>query len=287
MAGRVLGFLGAECVHVESPNRVNSWRLNKERPNPVNFPGGQPGERPYRPVLPVQLAERQQAVLHPRPEDARKGAGSPDRLAAACDVVICNFRPGHAREARPGLRQPAAHVSPTSSSRRLPAFGLSGPLASYAALGPTMEMAAGHVEPDRLPGRTARRRQALPTSTRSAASTPPPPSSRRWCTASAPARASMSRCRRSRPRCSSSAPRSWPPPRPARPEPRRQPRADMRRRTMPFLPGARPGSSSPREDEVRNGRRCAMRWAGPTSSSDPRFASLAGRQAQRGRARRR
>ena len=46
--GRPRARLSApRAIHVESPTRVNSWRLNKERPNPVNFPDVDPGERPF------------------------------------------------------------------------------------------------------------------------------------------------------------------------------------------------------------------------------------------------
>src|SRR5262249_51460329 len=45
MAGRILAFLGAEVIHVEAPTRVNSWRLNKEARNPVNFPDQIAGTR--------------------------------------------------------------------------------------------------------------------------------------------------------------------------------------------------------------------------------------------------
>jgi crotonobetainyl-CoA:carnitine CoA-transferase CaiB-like acyl-CoA transferase len=141
MAGRVLGFLGAECVHIESPNRVNSWRLNKETPNPDNFPSGQPGERPYDRsfLFNSQNVNKLSCILDLKTREGREIAR---RLAMACDVVICNFRPGTL--AKLGLDYESLRRDrPDIIVAELPAFGLKGPLANHAALGPTMEMAAG------------------------------------------------------------------------------------------------------------------------------------------------
>jgi len=141
MAGRVLGFLGAECIHIESPNRVNSWRLNKERPNPDNFPAGQPGDRPYDRsfLFNSQNVNKLSCILDLK---TREGRAIAQRLAVECDVVICNFRPGTL--AKLGLDYGSLKaLRPDIIVAELPAFGLSGPLANHAALGPTMEMAAG------------------------------------------------------------------------------------------------------------------------------------------------
>ncbi len=141
MAGRVLGFLGAECIHIESPNRVNSWRLNKERPNPDNFPSGDPGTRPYDRsfLFNSQNVNKLSCILDLK---TREGRAIARRLAAACDVVICNFRPGTL--AKLGLDYESLRaLRPDIIVAELPAFGLSGPLSNHAALGPTMEMAAG------------------------------------------------------------------------------------------------------------------------------------------------
>jgi crotonobetainyl-CoA:carnitine CoA-transferase CaiB-like acyl-CoA transferase len=141
MAGRVLGFLGAECIHIESPNRVNSWRLNKERPNPENFPAGDPGARPYDRsfLFNSQNVNKLSCILDLKTEEGRAIAR---RLAAACDVVICNFRPGTL--AKLGLDYESLRaLRPDIIVAELPAFGLTGPLSNHAALGPTMEMAAG------------------------------------------------------------------------------------------------------------------------------------------------
>lgn len=141
MAGRVLGFLGAECIHIESPNRVNSWRLNKEKPNPDNFPAGEPGERPYDRsfLFNSQNINKLSCILDLKTQEGRKIA---KRIAVESDVVICNFRPGTL--AKLGLDYDSLKVlRPGIIVVELPAFGLAGPLSNHAALGPTMEMAAG------------------------------------------------------------------------------------------------------------------------------------------------
>src|SRR5690606_27990469 len=93
MAGRVLAFFGAESVHIEGPNRVNSWRLNKETPNPINFPDGEPGERPFDRsfLFNSQNVNKRSCILNLKMEEGRAILR---KLAAQADVLICNFRPG-------------------------------------------------------------------------------------------------------------------------------------------------------------------------------------------------
>ncbi len=78
IAGRVLGFLGADSIHVKSPNRVNSWRLNKEAPNPINFPGRQPGDRPFDRSF-LFDSPNSTSCTAARPEDGRGGAAAQAR----------------------------------------------------------------------------------------------------------------------------------------------------------------------------------------------------------------
>jgi crotonobetainyl-CoA:carnitine CoA-transferase CaiB-like acyl-CoA transferase len=141
MAGRVLAFFGAQSIHVEAPNRVNSWRLNKEMPNPVNFPGGVPGERPFDRafLFNSQNVNKLSCILDLKREEGRTVLR---RLVAVSDVLICNFRPGTLKKL--GLDYEALKaIKPDIIVAELPAFGTSGPMSGYAALGPTMEMATG------------------------------------------------------------------------------------------------------------------------------------------------
>lgn len=141
MSGRVLSFFGAQSIHVESPNRVNSWRLNKDKPNPVNFPDGEPGARWYDRsfLFNSQNVNKLSCILNLKTEEGR---ATLRKLVAVADVVICNFRPGTLKKL--GLDYDSlTAIKPDIIVAELPAFGVRGPMSGYAALGPTMEMAAG------------------------------------------------------------------------------------------------------------------------------------------------
>jgi crotonobetainyl-CoA:carnitine CoA-transferase CaiB-like acyl-CoA transferase len=58
------------------------------------------------------------------------------------DVLICNFRPGTLKKLGLDYESLTA-IKPDIIVAELPAFGVTGPMSGYAALGPTMEMAAG------------------------------------------------------------------------------------------------------------------------------------------------
>lgn len=141
MSGRVLAYLGAESIHVEAPNRVNSWRLNKDAPNPVNFPDRQPGPRWYDRsfLFNSQNVNKLSCILNLKTEEGR---ATLRRLVAVSDVLICNFRPGTLKKLGLDYESLTA-IKPDIIVAELPAFGISGPMSGYAALGPTMEMAAG------------------------------------------------------------------------------------------------------------------------------------------------
>ncbi|WP_172122841.1 MULTISPECIES: CoA transferase [unclassified Devosia] len=141
MAGRVLAYFGAESIHVEAPNRVNSWRLNKDKPNPVNFPDREPGARWYDRsfLFNSQNVNKLSCILNLKTEEGR---ATLRRLVEVADVLICNFRPNTLKKL--GLDyQSLAAIKPDIIVAELPAFGVTGPMSNHAALGPTMEMAAG------------------------------------------------------------------------------------------------------------------------------------------------
>lgn len=141
MAGRILAFFGAESITVESPNRVNTWRLNRDKPLPENFPGGIPGARHYDRsfLFNSQSVNKRSCILDLKKPEARAIL---TRLLRDSDVLISNFRPGTLEKLAIGYDQLKA-INPRIIVAELPAFGLSGPMARHAALGPTMEMAAG------------------------------------------------------------------------------------------------------------------------------------------------
>lgn len=141
MAGRVLCWYGAESYHIESPTRTNTWRSNRDKPVPVNYPDLQPGERPWDRSFTFNsqnVNKRSLVVDLKKPE----GISVVRQLIAKSDVLICNFRPGMLEKLGLGY----ADLSPTLPGLiviEMPAYGLDGPESSFAALGPTMEMAAG------------------------------------------------------------------------------------------------------------------------------------------------
>src|SRR5207237_9136211 len=47
MTGRILAFLGAEVIKVESSNRLDGWRGHGNVPSAKRLAGGLGGERPY------------------------------------------------------------------------------------------------------------------------------------------------------------------------------------------------------------------------------------------------
>jgi crotonobetainyl-CoA:carnitine CoA-transferase CaiB-like acyl-CoA transferase len=141
MAGRVLAFLGAEVFHIEAATRVNSWRVNKDRTNGVNYPDKEPGERPWDRsfLFNSQNVNKRSAILDiKKPE----GLSTLRKLIAISDVMTCNFRPDMLRRMALDYESLRA-TNPGLIVAEMPAFGIEGPHAGYAALGPTMEMAAG------------------------------------------------------------------------------------------------------------------------------------------------
>ena len=141
MAGRVLTWYGAESFHIESPSRTNTWRSNRDKPNPLTYPDLDPGTQPWDRCFTFNsqnVNKRSLVVDLKNPE----GFAVVRDLIALSDVLICNFRPGMLE--RLGLSY--ADLSPSHPGIiviEMPAYGLSGPDASFSALGPTMEMATG------------------------------------------------------------------------------------------------------------------------------------------------
>lgn len=141
MAGRILAWLGADVTHVESPTRTNSWRQNKGVPSPVNYPDLDPGARKYDRtfLFNSQNLNKRSLVVDLK---TAEGLAAMRRLICASDVLLCNFRGGMLK--RLGLDYDTiSRENPRLIVVEMPAYGLAGPHSGYAALGPTMEMAAG------------------------------------------------------------------------------------------------------------------------------------------------
>ncbi|WP_274425165.1 CaiB/BaiF CoA transferase family protein [Chelativorans sp. YIM 93263] len=141
MAGRILAHFGADVTHIESPTRTNTWRTNKGAPSPVNYPDFDPGERRWDRVFLFnsQNVNKRSLAIDLKAEG---GVETVRDLVLQSDVLICNFRPGMLRRLALDYESLSKH-KPEIIVAEMPAFGLEGPHSSYAALGPTMEMAAG------------------------------------------------------------------------------------------------------------------------------------------------
>lgn len=141
MTGRILAFLGAEVVKVESASSPDIWRMHNTVFQPRRYPDGLPGERPFNRCASFNSSNHNKLGLsldikHP------KGLLAMHRLAATADVVICNFTAGTLSRMGLGYAVLKA-LRDNIIVVEMPGFGNSGPLAKAAANGTTMEMAAG------------------------------------------------------------------------------------------------------------------------------------------------
>ena len=140
-AGRVLAYLGAEVIHVESATRLDLWRGAGHGLDPVRYPDLDPGERPYNRTV---LFNSQNLNKLSFTVDVKKPGGRDVllKLAAVSDVVLSNFTPGTL--ARMGLGyEHLKEVKPDIIVLEMPAFGNTGPMAHHGALGPGMEFSSG------------------------------------------------------------------------------------------------------------------------------------------------
>ena len=105
------------------------------------YPDLDPGDRPWDRAFTFNSQNVNKRSLVVDLKNPR-GISVMRRLIAVSDVLLCNFRPGMLR--RLGLDyETLSEDLPGLIVVEMPAYGLSGPHASYSALGPTMEMAAG------------------------------------------------------------------------------------------------------------------------------------------------
>ena len=150
MAGRILAFLGAEVIHVESATRLDSWRQHGQVFSPYRYPRDGKGERPWNRVANFnsQNVNKLSLTLDLK---LPGGNGVLLKLLAKSDVLLSNFTPGTLT--RLGLSYDELKViCPDIIVAEMPAFGLAGPMAHGPAIGPTMEMAAGMASMIGYPG---------------------------------------------------------------------------------------------------------------------------------------
>ena len=141
MAGRILGFLGAEVIHVESAGKLDLWRQHTVVFNERRYPDGVAGERPYNRNALFNSQNQNKKSFCIDGKHAR-GKEALLRLAGRSDIILCNFtantlnRMGFGYEA---IRK----IKPDIIVVDMPGFGNTGPLANAQANGFSMEMAAG------------------------------------------------------------------------------------------------------------------------------------------------
>lgn len=141
MTGRILAFLGAEVIKIESSKRLDGWRQHAAVFQPKRFPDGDAGSRPYNrnALFNSQNLNKLSLTL-----DTKNPVGLAlvHRLAAVSDIVICNFSAGTLGRMGLGYEQ-LRRLKPDIIVAEMPGFGNSGSLATAMANGATMEMAAG------------------------------------------------------------------------------------------------------------------------------------------------
>ncbi len=141
MCGRVLAWLGAEVIRVETAARPCGWRHAAEARAKFRYPDNEPGPRPYNRSA---LFNSQNVGKLAIALDLKRPGGHAAllRLIAKSDVVVSNFTPGTLGRLALGYAD-LVKVRPDIIVVEMPAYGIAGPMANSTALGPTMEMATG------------------------------------------------------------------------------------------------------------------------------------------------
>ena len=141
MAGRILAFLGAEAIHVESATRLDVWRQFNAVIQPRRYADRQGGERPYNRVAYFNSQNINKLSLT---LDLKNAAGKAAmlKLAANSDIVVSNFTPGTLARMGVGY-ETLSKLNPGIIVCEMPGFGNTGPLAKCTANGASMEVAAG------------------------------------------------------------------------------------------------------------------------------------------------
>jgi crotonobetainyl-CoA:carnitine CoA-transferase CaiB-like acyl-CoA transferase len=141
MAGRILACLGAEVVHIEPANNLDSWRSYTALPLLQRYPKQDVGERRYNraSLFNSQNTDKLSLTLD------LKAPGGKDTfrdLIGNADGLITNFTPGMLQ--RLGFGNDVLwSINARLCVVEMPAYGNSGVMKGWTALGPTMEQVAG------------------------------------------------------------------------------------------------------------------------------------------------
>jgi crotonobetainyl-CoA:carnitine CoA-transferase CaiB-like acyl-CoA transferase len=141
MAGRILACLGAETIHIEPANNLDSWRSYNGPAQPKRYPDQQPGERRYNraALFNSQNTDKLSFSLD------LKSPGGKDAfrdLIAKSDGLITNFTPGMLE--RLGFSNDVLwSIRPDLVIVEMPAYGNSGLMRS------SVTATAGRFQPAR------------------------------------------------------------------------------------------------------------------------------------------
>lgn len=141
MATRVLGALGAEVFKIEGPRRRDFLRGSGTADVPRRYPGQEFGVDPHNrnAWFNTQNTDKRSVVVDLKSE---RGVEAIQALAARCDAVISNMRPGALE--RCGLAGPSLdRASPGAVLVEMPGYGNDGPMRDFAGYGAQFEAFAG------------------------------------------------------------------------------------------------------------------------------------------------
>jgi crotonobetainyl-CoA:carnitine CoA-transferase CaiB-like acyl-CoA transferase len=141
MATRILAALGAEILKVEGPGRIDDWRGPVRGGLPSRYPDCDPGSEPFNRCYQFNTQNHDKLALA---LDLKTGRGRELvlGLAAQADVMVANFSAGTLD--RMGIGWPVvSELNPRLVLAEMPAYGSGGPMGSYVALGPSMELMCG------------------------------------------------------------------------------------------------------------------------------------------------
>ena len=142
IAGRLLGDLGADVIHIESP-----WNRGYREHDPEMaalshlYPNNEPGERPWNRTGGFNKLARNKRGVTLNLQDAR-GRDALAQLVKRADVVLENYSP----RVMPQLGfdfESLKRLNPRIVYTAMPGYGSSGPGQNRVALGPVIEAGAG------------------------------------------------------------------------------------------------------------------------------------------------
>src|SRR5262249_48498957 len=130
-----------EVIRVESVSNLDSWRSNGGALYPKRYPDQKPGDRRYNraSLFNSQNMDKLSLSLDLKSPGAKEIFRD---LVAKSDGLITNFTPGMLGRLGFGI-EVLREIRPELCVVEMPAYGNTGQMRSWTALGPTMEQVAG------------------------------------------------------------------------------------------------------------------------------------------------